>query len=160
MIYACGLKEPCLKCGNCCRFRLIKSNLSDEEELIIRKAIFYKKSILYPFSLQRITISITPQEKTILEEEAKRLNVKLKLLPNKVLVKDNGFEIIDYFIDADVCPFLTKGNLCMIYEKRPYVCRMFPKKPKFKDFPDNTPKMNFEDALKKFFELHKEFPEE
>ncbi len=145
----CHYTDHCMQCGNCCRFRLVKPNLSKEDDLKIRKAFFYKKSILYPYSLNKMTISISPSERKTMIAEAKRLKKKIKILPLKVLFRNGKLKILSYFIDEDVCPFL-ENNKCTIYEKRPKVCRIFPRKPKVKIEKDRSPDITFEEALERY----------
>lgn len=45
-------------------------------------------------------------------------------------LRDDGFTYIKG-TDHAACPFLSKDNLCNIYEKRPYVCREYPFKVTF-----------------------------
>ncbi|MEM4396916.1 MAG: YkgJ family cysteine cluster protein [Candidatus Woesearchaeota archaeon] len=145
--YKCNLSEECKRCGNCCRFHLAKSNLSPEEELELRKAIYYKKSILYLFDLRLITISIKEDEKIILEEKAKELNIDLKIKPNKILF-DEKIKVLDYFILAEVCPFFDEDkNECKIYPYRPKICRDFPLNREKIILPEKKPKISFEKAI-------------
>lgn len=126
MRFKCNKKEPCLFCAECCRFRE-KNDFTEKEELKIKKSLFSKTGTLYLYLFSRYTINITPQEKEILEKEAEEKGVKIDILPKKIFISDKGIIIYDYFIDADVCPFLTSENKCSIYEKRPLICRQFPK---------------------------------
>lgn len=148
-IYKCNLSEDCKRCGNCCRFFLSKSKLSEKEELELRKAIYYKKSILYLFDLRIITISIDENEKQTLEEKAKELGIVIKILPNKILLEENQIKILDYFILEDVCPFFDESkNECRIYPFRPKICKDFPLNREKKILPEKKPKLSFEEALK------------
>ena len=126
MRFKCNKKEPCVFCAECCRFRE-KTDFNEKEELKIKKSLFSKTGTLYIYPLSRFTINITPQEKEVLEEEARKKGVKIDILPKKIFLSDKGIIIYDYFIDADVCPFLTSENRCSIYEKRPLICKQFPK---------------------------------
>ncbi|MEM4500434.1 MAG: YkgJ family cysteine cluster protein [Candidatus Woesearchaeota archaeon] len=146
-------QEPCKKCGNCCRFYLFPPKLTIEEEYKIRKAIFEKTSILYPYPLTELTIAIMPEEKETLKKLAQELGVELKFIISKILIKKKNqesidFEIISYCIKNSVCPFLdAKTNLCRIYPFRPKVCRDYPKEKKFQIFPDKEPPISFESAI-------------
>lgn len=62
-----------------------------------------------------------------MEHEAENKKIKTNVLPKKIFITEKGIIVYDYFIDADVCPFLTKENRCGIYEKRPLICQQFPK---------------------------------
>jgi Fe-S-cluster containining protein len=130
--FACN-KQPnsCVCCGSCCDIRE-KPFLHPDDDLILRKKIYDQTGIIYFFPLYRYTISLTENEKSTLEKEAKKRNVKLRILPKKIIFDDSTltFKILDYFLDHDRCPFSKKDNLCDIYEKRPKPCRDFPIFPK------------------------------
>ena len=140
--YKCGLKGPCKKCGNCCRFRPIKIEFDEEK---VKREFYYATGFLYLFSFTRMTITLLPWEVKILKNEAKKRGISIKILPKKFVLKNNEAVPIDYFLDHDVCPFLSK-NLCTIYEKRPLICRCFP------DFE------LFEKLTKKYYEQFKRKP--
>lgn len=157
MVYKCKLSEDCKRCGNCCRFYLAKSKLSDEEELELRKAIYYKKSVLYLFDLRIVTLSIDEHEKQILEEKARELGIAIKIKPNKILCEESQMKVLDYFIFADVCPFFDENkNECLIYPFRPKICRDFPLNRKKVILPERKPRLSFEEALKLAKEKFKE----
>jgi Fe-S-cluster containining protein len=141
MRFKCDKKEPCIFCAECCRFRE-KNILDEKEELKVKKSLFLKTGTLYLFPFSRYTINITPKEKEILETEAKKNGVKINILPKKIFITEPGILIYDYFIDADVCPFLNSENRCIVYEKRPLICQQFPKveydNKEFKEFERNN----------------------
>jgi Fe-S-cluster containining protein len=93
----------------------------------VKKALFAKTGTIYLFPFSRYTINITKEEKEILEKKAKEKRFKIKILPKKIFITEKGIVIYDYFIDADVCPFLDENNRCSIYEFRPKICKEFPK---------------------------------
>jgi Fe-S-cluster containining protein len=126
MRFKCNKIEPCKFCAECCRFRE-KIDFNEKEELNIKKALFEKTGTIYLYPFSRYTINITIKEKEILEKEAKKKGIKINILPKKIFITKEGIAVYDYFIDADVCPFLTKENRCSIYEKRPLICQQFPK---------------------------------
>ena len=125
MRFKCNKKEECKFCAECCRFRE-KTDFNEKEESDIKRALFAKTGTLYLYPFSRYTINITAEEKKILEEVAKKKEIEINILPKKIFITDEGIIIYDYFIDADVCPFLTADNKCSIYEKRPLICRQFP----------------------------------
>lgn len=102
--------------------------LTKEEDYKIRKKLYENTGIIYLYPLKHYTISLTKEEKETLEAEARKLNIKIKILPKKITINTNKTkaEIIDYFIDHDICPFLKNKNFCLIYNSRPQVCRIFP----------------------------------
>lgn len=127
--FNCKKTLICERCGDCCHIRqseLVK--LTDEEDYKIRKKVYENTGIIYLQSLKNYTISLTKEEKQTLENEAKRLKIKIKILPKKIVINQNKTkaEVIDYFVNHDVCPFLKGKNICLIYESRPQVCRIFP----------------------------------
>lgn len=127
--FNCKKTLVCERCGDCCHIRqseLVK--LTDEEDYKIRKKLYENTGIIYLFPLKNYTISLTKEEKQTLEDEAKRLKIKIKILPKKIVINrtKTKAEVIDYFVDHNICPFLKDQNICLIYESRPQVCRIFP----------------------------------
>ncbi|MEM4710503.1 MAG: YkgJ family cysteine cluster protein [Candidatus Woesearchaeota archaeon] len=119
-------KFICTQCGECCHIRE-KKNVSLEEEKKYFNYMYYSFGIIYLSKLQDITINIWPEEKDLLEKEAKNLGIKIKILPKRCFYNSEQGElvIIDYYIDHDICPFFKK-NLCIIYDKRPLICKSYP----------------------------------
>ena len=121
------IEKACKYWAGCCHFRE-KSILSREEEDKIKGSIFNTTFVFYIYPFERYTITITPDEKTVLEKEAKKSDLSLKIIPKKIIYnqKKDTFHIIDYSLDHDVCLFLDKDNRCSIYESRPDICKRFP----------------------------------
>lgn len=119
------------KCNKCCHFRK-NPELDFKDEFEFKKYMLTKFGVFYIYSMRNFSISIWPDEKTILEQKAKEKNVTLKIIPKRIVYdkKTKMNVILDYSIDADVCPFLNEkekdGKGCMIYNERPRVCRAFP----------------------------------
>lgn len=127
--FNCKKTLQCERCGDCCHIRQSELiDLTDEEDYKIRKKLYETKGIIYIFPLKHYTISLTKEEKQTLEAEARKLKLKLKISPKKITinVSKTKVEAIDYFLDHDVCPFLKDKNVCVIYNSRPQVCRIFP----------------------------------
>ena len=124
MRFKCNKELPCIGCAECCRFRE-KINLDEDEEKI-KIALFQKTGTIYLYPFSRYTINITKDEKEILEKKARKKNLIIRILPKKVFLTKDSILIYDYFIDHDVCPFLTEENKCSIYESRPKICQDFP----------------------------------
>jgi Fe-S-cluster containining protein len=122
--FKCNKKAPCLRCGGCCHIRE-KEFLDKDEDLQVRKGIYAKAGIIYLYPMSRYTISLTNEEKTVMEKLAKEKKIKLRVLPKKVVIQDDKVIVIDWFVDHEVCPFY-KDNECTIYEHRPKVCSIFP----------------------------------
>ncbi|MBD3164702.1 hypothetical protein GF323_05885 [Candidatus Woesearchaeota archaeon] len=125
MRFKCNKLVSCVSCGECCRFSE-EPGLSDAEEERIKRALFRKTGTIYLYAFSRYTISITKQEKAVLEKEAEIKGISISILPKKIFITRSGIHIYDYFIDAKACPFLVNKR-CVIYEKRPWICRQFPR---------------------------------
>lgn len=124
--FKCEKKGECLRCTGCCHFRE-RAVLSDDEDLQLRKQMWKQKGILYAYPFFRYTISLSLEEKRRLERLGKEMNVSIKFIPKKVILdSEKKVVVLDWCIDADVCPFL-KDDSCMIYSDRPEVCKTFPK---------------------------------
>ena len=129
MKFNCKKTLVCERCGDCCHIRqenLVK--LTDEEDYKIRKKLYENTGIIYIFPLKHYTITLSKEEKETLEAEAKKLKIKLSIKPKKIVINKSKTkaEVIDYFMDHDICPFLKGKNICIIYNSRPQVCRIFP----------------------------------
>ena len=89
--------------------------------------MYSKTGIIYVYPLDRFTISITNQEKEVMEERAKELNIKLDIKPKKVIITDGKIAVMDWFLNHDTCPFLEGTDVCKIYNDRPLICQAFPR---------------------------------
>lgn len=145
--FKCEKKAPCLKCGGCCHIRE-KAFLDEKEDLEVRRATYANTGIIYLYPMSRYTISLTQEEKEVMEKLAKEKRVELNILPKKVVIQDDKVVVIDWFVDHDVCPFY-KNKECTIYGQRPKVCAMFPETHNVNIFGDIKiqPKMLFEQAV-------------
>lgn len=129
MKFNCKKTLKCVRCGDCCHIRQSELiNLTKEEDYKIRKKLYENTGIIYLYPLKHYTISLTKEEKQSLISEAKKLKIKIKIKPKKITINTNKTkaEIIDYFLDHGICPFLKGKNFCLIYNSRPQVCRIFP----------------------------------
>lgn len=124
--YECKKTLACERCGDCCRFRPPKT-FSEFEDHSIRKVMYGKTGIIYPYHMDRFTISITGPEKEVMEKRAKEKDLNLTILPKKVVIKEGKIIVLDWFLDHDQCPFLNDTNICSIYEARPLICQVFPR---------------------------------
>lgn len=120
-------KFICTQCGECCHIRE-KKNITDKDEQNYFNYMHKHYGIIYLAPLSQITINILPEEKYILEQEAKKKNIILNIKPKRAIaLKNNELLILDYFIDHEICPFFDKKNkLCIAYDKRPLICRSYP----------------------------------
>jgi Fe-S-cluster containining protein len=85
--------------------------------------------IIYLASLHEITINVWPEEKELLEAEAKKRGISINIRPKRAVYnpKSNELVILDYFIDHDICPFFDSSHkTCTVYDIRPLICRSYP----------------------------------
>jgi Fe-S-cluster containining protein len=91
----------------------------------------------------KIGVLVLPEEKQKIEELAKHLEIKIKIIPrigisklvDKKQIKILGYQLMGIEDNGNTCPFLdTKSDLrsphggftCKIYEHRPLACRAYP----------------------------------
>ena len=138
MKFNCNKTEKCSCCSMCCHFRE-HDVVDDTDDDNIKRSLFVKTGVIYLYNLNKYTINLTPKEKEELLIEAKNRNIEIKILPKKIFLGEDYIYVYDYFIDAEICPFLVDKR-CSIYEKRPKICREFPKiiydSKEFHDFQD------------------------
>ncbi|GIU69619.1 MAG: hypothetical protein KatS3mg002_0855 [Candidatus Woesearchaeota archaeon] len=118
----------CTQCGECCHIRE-KKDISEEEEKAYFSYMYNNFGIIYFAKLSDVTITIWPEEKEVLEKIAKEkgVNISFKSKRGYYDAEDKSLIIIDYYIDADICPFFNrKAKQCTIYENRPLICRSYP----------------------------------
>jgi len=119
----------CTLCGECCHIRESDKGISIEDEEKYRQYMFNKFGIIYLARLSDITINVWPEEVEALKKEAELKNIKLKIVPKRVIYDKSHHELIilDYYIDHDICPFFNKKDkLCSVYIVRPIICRSYP----------------------------------
>jgi Fe-S-cluster containining protein len=106
----------CVQCGDCCRRigKNSKEKASTEDEIIL--------------VLDEGTIEVFEWELERLKSLASKKGINLAVSPCRVVYDTRGDVkiVLTWAIDFDVCPFLSKNNLCTIYENRPSICRAFP----------------------------------
>jgi uncharacterized protein len=88
----------------------------------------------------KIGVLILPEEKAAIEQLAKNMNIKVKIIPRLAIGKDSPEKIIAYQMmgkndDGNLCPFLevesnerspNGGFKCRIYSERPLACKAYP----------------------------------
>lgn len=113
------------KCkSKCCRD--LKNN-----KMLINYDLDSKRFIHFLTIPNEVGIALFNDEKKLLIERAKELNIQLNIKPLRgFLGKDKKICVFKWFIDHENCPFLI-NNSCNIYENRPLVCRSFPYLPPF-----------------------------
>ena len=95
----------------------------------------------YPsVSFGKIGVLLLPDEVALVEEQARKNGVAVKIVPRIAVGRDAPEKIIAYQMmgknpDGDLCPFLAVesdarsphgGFTCGIYENRPAACRAYP----------------------------------
>lgn len=88
----------------------------------------------------KIGVLLLPEEKTRIEELARQMNVKVRIIPRLAVGNEFPENVIAYQMmgknnDGDLCPFLDVesskrsphgGFNCRIYSERPLACRAYP----------------------------------
>jgi hypothetical protein len=88
----------------------------------------------------KIGVLLLPEEKPAIELLAKKMNVKVKIVPRLASGKEFPEKVIAYQMmgkndDGDLCPFLDVGSSgrsphggfnCRIYSERPLACTAYP----------------------------------
>ena len=88
----------------------------------------------------KIGVLLLPEEKTAIEDLAKNMSIKIKIVPRLAVGKEFPEKVIAYQMmgkndDGDLCPFLDiessersphGGFNCRIYSERPLACRAYP----------------------------------
>ena len=88
----------------------------------------------------KIGVLLLPEEKTAIEELARKMNLPVKIIPRLAIGNEFPEKVIAYQMmgkndDGDLCPFLDVesngrsphgGFNCSIYPERPLACRAYP----------------------------------
>ena len=88
----------------------------------------------------KIGVLLLPEEKEATERLARKMNIKVRIVPRLAVGKEHPEKVIAYQMmgkneDGDVCPFLDLesnkrsphgGFDCRIYSERPLACRAYP----------------------------------
>lgn len=87
----------------------------------------------------KIGVLLLPEEKDAIEKLARKLKVRIKILPRLAVGREFPEKVIAYQMmgrnaDGDLCPFLDVkgpksphgGHACRIYSERPLACRAYP----------------------------------
>ena len=114
-------KFQCQNCGQCC-----KNGRGRLGEL-------GKSRPLSPFvyeyiSRYRVTIPLHEWELPVLRKEAMKKQIALKILPFLTIwdVVNKLPIVLNWTLDHDDCPFLSKNKLCNINDNKPLVCKAYP----------------------------------
>ena len=88
----------------------------------------------------KIGVLLLPEEKSAINQLAKNLNIKVRIVPRLAIGKHSPENVIAYQMmgkndDGDLCPFLDVesnetsphgGFKCRIYSERPLACKAYP----------------------------------
>jgi uncharacterized protein len=88
----------------------------------------------------KIGVLLLPEEKAAIEQLAKDMDIKVRIIPRLAIGKDSPEKIIAYQMmgkndDGNICPFLDVesnersphgGFRCRIYSERPLACKAYP----------------------------------
>ncbi len=70
-------------------------------------------------------LQVTAEEKKILEDEAKKRNLKIEISKEEISKPENIEEdFFSYFLTINPCPFYQGG--CSINEIKPVMCKIYP----------------------------------
>lgn len=126
--FGCGKQaDRCVRCAECCRFRG-KIDLTPSQEKLIKERLFEGTGFLYFYPFSRFGLGIQGYEYANALKLARKLGIRLKILPKKVVYdkKTKKTIVFDWFMDHKVCPFLKNKNECTVYAERFELCRLFP----------------------------------
>lgn len=123
--FKCNKVKDCKQCGGCCTLKEL-AILENPQDKFIRQRIYDKTGIIYMYPLSTYTINLSHEEAETLRAAAKELSIKLNIKPKRVAIKEGKLVILDWFIDHEICPFLSEKNICKVYELRPLICKEFP----------------------------------
>lgn len=144
--FRCMKSGKCLRCGGCCKIREGRI-LDEKDDLELRRRIYDKIGILYIYPMSRYTISLTAEEKDILQRAARLREIELRIIPKKIKFLEGEHIVIDWSLDHDICPFYNDKIGCTIYESRPAVCKSFPETHKFDIDIKKDDALGFDEAL-------------
>ncbi|MEM2990114.1 MAG: YkgJ family cysteine cluster protein, partial [Halobacteria archaeon] len=111
-------KFQCRKCGHCCRNLKRLRRLED---------IGADKRPLYILE-EDISLSLYEWEVEDFQLAGEKLGKRISVIPVLICIdqlSNTPLSLIWNILDSD-CPFLSESNLCLIYEQRPIICRIFP----------------------------------
>jgi Fe-S-cluster containining protein len=111
------MKFACRRCGHCCRNLKRVRKLEDAGEKRPLYILEEERSLaLYEWELDDFLLF------------GRKLNKQIEVAPVLICIDqltNTPLGLIWSILDND-CPFLSESNLCLIYEHRPVICRIFP----------------------------------
>lgn len=115
------LDEPfvCKQCGMCCSEMSADASMPD-----IFPAFFHSAFMLH---CCKPGLTVFDWEAKEMFHEAEKRCIKLSIVPYKLVydLNKNCTIVMQYSVADKKCPFLI-NNKCMVYDKRPLICRLFP----------------------------------
>ncbi|MBU0615047.1 MAG: YkgJ family cysteine cluster protein [Nanoarchaeota archaeon] len=115
----------CSNCATCCKN--IRGFLTEKQKKELRKYSFGALPMVSLIPVERIAFPLWDFEAKKLIKDATEKGIEHKIRPSRAIfdLDSNQAIIVSYSIDSDFCTFM-KGNQCQSYEKRGFVCKMFP----------------------------------
>lgn len=115
----------CQHCAKCCSN--IKGFKSEKDKEFALEYAFGKLPIFSLLPLEDHSYPLWDFEAKRLIKDAEEKNIQHKIQPAKAIfdLNTNQTIITNYSIDNNICTFL-EGNRCRSYEKRGFICKMFP----------------------------------
>jgi Fe-S-cluster containining protein len=119
------MKFKCSNCATCCKN--IRGFLTEKQKKQLRQYSFGRLPLISLIPVDKISFPLWDFEAKKLINDAKEKGIEHKIHPSRAVfdLNTNQAIITSYAIDSDFCTFM-KGNKCQSYEKRGFVCKMFP----------------------------------
>ena len=119
------MKFQCSACGQCCSH--IQGFIPEKDKEFIKEYGYGKLPVIYLSQPEKTSLPLFDWEaKRFMQTEIEH-KIESKIKPGKVIfdLNSNKTIITSYTIDSEACTFL-KDNKCIIYDKRAFVCKLFP----------------------------------
>jgi len=114
-----------MKCGKCCDNSFFGSLESQDLKAKSPKPV--QNGPVYT-NFDAVGLPLLDFEKTELENEAGKLGIKTIFVPERFCFDSLSKTMIaaSWKLQGTPCPFLSKQKRCLVYTKRPFICRYFP----------------------------------
>ena len=116
----------CNQCGSCCSH--IRGMMPREDKEFIERMAYGKLPLVQLVPIEKMSFPLWDWEAARFKEWQHEVNVDGKIMPSRGILdlNTNKAIIVTYFMDSDACPFLKDKKCSIYYNKRAYVCRLFP----------------------------------
>jgi Fe-S-cluster containining protein len=116
----------CSQCGSCCSH--LRGMMPREDKKFIENMAFGKLPLVQLVPIERMSFPLWDWEAKRFKKWQHEVNVDGKIEPLRGILdlNTNKSIIVSYFMDSDSCPFLRDKKCSIYYQKRAYVCRLFP----------------------------------